>query len=99
MGKRLTAQQIMDNYQPGDRVPHETPETFWANKLYGAKTNMVSKEKTLYQDLEERGQQHPIVIGSREEGGTPTILNGHHRLAALHHMNPNQFVNYHMVTP
>lgn len=98
MGKRLTAQQIMDNYQPGDMLREDTPETFWAGKLESAKTTKVSKDKTLYQDLEERGQQKPITIGYKGFG-SPSILDGHHRLAALHHMNPDQFVKYRRVTP
>ena len=98
MGKRLTAQQIMDNYQPGDMLREDTPETFWAGKLKSAQTTRVSKDKTLYEDLEERGQQKPITIGYKGFG-SPSILDGHHRLAALHHMNPNQFVKYRRVTP
>lgn len=98
MGKRLTAQQIMDNYQPGDMLSEDAPETFWANKLESAKNTKVSEDKTLYQDIEERGQKKPIVIGSRGMG-MPSILDGHHRLATLHHINPNQFVKYRRVTP
>ena len=97
-GKKLTAQQIMDTYEPGDMSRENTPETFWAGKLASAKEVKVSKDKTLYQDLEERGQQKPITIGYRGFG-SPSILDGHHRLAALHHMNPNQFVKYRRVTP
>ena len=96
MGKRLTAQQIMDNYQPGDILRDDTPETFWKNKLESAKTTKVSKDKTLYEDIKERGQQKPILIGSRGMS-FPQILDGHHRLAILHHINPNQFVKYRRV--
>jgi hypothetical protein len=98
MGKRLTAQQIMDNYQPGDILRHQEPEEFWGYKLEEAKTNKISKDRTLYQDIEERGQQKPITLGYKGLGA-PSILDGHHRLAALHHMNPNQFVKYRRVTP
>ena len=97
MGKRLTAQQIMDNYQPGDMLREDTPEIFWAGKLESAKTTQVSKDKTLYQDLKERGQQKPITIVYKGFG-SPSVLDGHHRLAALHHMNPDQFVKYRRVT-
>ena len=97
MGKRLTAQQIMDNYQPGDMLPTQQPEQFWTERLAQARTTKISNDKTLYQDLAERGQQKPITIGYRGFG-SPSILDGHHRLAALHHMNPNQFVKYRRVT-
>lgn len=96
-GKRLTAQQIMDNYQPGDMLRNDTPENFWAGRLKNAQTTRVSEDKTLYQDLAERGQQKPITIGHRGFG-SPSILDGHHRLAALHHINPDQFVKYRRVT-
>ena len=98
MGKRLTAQQIMDNYQPGDMLKGDTPETFWAGKLESAKNTKVSEDKTLFEDIADRGQQKAITIGSRGMG-MASILDGHHRLAVLHHINPNQFVKYRRVTP
>ena len=93
-GKKLTAQQIIDNYKPGDLVNNETPEQFWATKLRVAKNSRVSEGETLYEDLAKRGQRIPILLNHDEK----EIVDGHHRLASMHHINPNQFVNYQSVT-
>jgi len=93
-GKRLTAQQIMDNYKPGDLTSNETPEQFWATKLKVAKDSKISEGETLYEDLVNRGQRLPILLNHDEK----EIVDGHHRLAVMHHINPNQFVNYQGVT-
>lgn len=83
----------MDNYQPGDMLHSDNPKEFWNTKLEDTKTTKVSEDKTLFEDIAERGQQKPILIGSRGMGMS-SILDGHHRLAALHHINPDQFVKY-----
>ena len=94
-GKRLTAQQIMDNYKPGDMLPTQQPEQFWTERLAQARTTKISNDKTLYQDLAERGQQKPILLTQGDALYTkPTIIDGHHRLALMHHINPQQFVKY-----
>lgn len=95
MGKRFTAQQIMDNYEPGDWfVRNQTLEEFWDQKLSEAKEpSEAYGGKSLYEHIEEHGQKTPIQIGTRGFS-YPLILEGHHRLAAMHHMNPNQFVKY-----
>jgi len=96
-GKRLTAQQIMDNYRPGDMAKNETPEQFWKHKLTVAKNSNwywgVEGGETLYEDLANNGQRLPILLNHDEK----EIVDGHHRLAAMHHINPNQFVNYQSV--
>lgn len=95
MGKRLTAQQIMDNYEPGDWNPRtQSKEEFWDQKLSDAKEpRAIYGGKSLYENIEEHGQKEPVIIGSRGMG-FPSIFEGHHRLAVMHHMNPNQFVKY-----
>lgn len=94
MGKRLTAQHIMDNYQIGNSRSNKTDEEFWADTLETAKTTKVSADKTLFEHITERGQLKPILIGRKSIHSPAEIFDGHHRLAVLHHMNPNQFVKY-----
>ena len=97
-GKRLTAQQIMDTYQSGEYAAQGdaeasvgrnfTSDEFWAGKLYEAQR--VRGEKSLYQDIEKHGQKKPILINQKDQ----EIVDGHHRLVSLYHMNPHQFVKY-----
>lgn len=107
MPKRLTARDIIENYEPGDFNPDwemdtvpktisdydyepvDNIEDFWDRKLEGAKFR-GSQHTSLYEDLKNEGQKKPILLNQK----TREIVDGHHRLAALHHMNPDQFVKY-----
>lgn len=95
MSRRLTAQQIMENYEPGDwNARTETKDEFWNQKLAESQEpREIYGGKSLYEHLQEHGQKSPVIIGSRGMG-FPSIFEGHHRLAALHHINPHQFVKY-----
>ena len=94
-GKKLTAQQIMDTYAPGDKLAKESADQFWNSKLEEAHILKVSKDRSLYEDVKQHGQKKPILL---TQGGPlytePTIIDGHHRLALMHHINPQQFVKY-----
>ena len=97
-GKRLTAQQIMDNYHSGEHAAYAdaeahagrnfTSDEFWAGKLYEAQR--LSGDSSLYQNIEKHGQKKPILINQKDK----EIVDGHHRLVSLYHMNPHQFVKY-----
>ena len=45
--KRLTAQQIMDNYEPADKHESEFVENFWEDKLDESYELKVSKDISL----------------------------------------------------
>jgi hypothetical protein len=112
MAKRLTARDIMNNFDPGDFNPDwemdTVPKTisdydyepvsdldeFWENKLSSSQFR-GSKEQSLYESIQSEGQKKPITLNM----GTKEIIDGHHRLAAMHHMNPNQFVKYRSFKP
>jgi hypothetical protein len=112
MAKRLTAREIMSKFDPGDFNPDwemdtvpKTPsdydyepvddiDTFWNNKLQDAQFR-GSKDMSLYDDIKTHGQKKPVVLNME----TNEIIDGHHRLAAIHHMNPNQFVKYRSYKP
>jgi len=100
-GKKLTAQQIMDNYQSGEYAAQSdseasvgrnfTSDEFWAGKLYEAQR--LRGNSSLYQDIEKYGQKKPISLNQEEK----EIVDGHHRLVSMYHMNPHQFVRYRSV--
>ena len=92
--KRLTAQQIMDNYEPADKHESEFVENFWEDKLDESYEIKVSKDISLHQHIAERGQLKPILLKKANETDKAQIIDGHHRLAVLHHLSPNQFVKY-----
>ena len=89
MTKRLTARNIIENYRAGDHSPDEDKEGFWETKLEDAKFR-GSQRSSLYESIQTEGQKKPILLNQK----TMEIVDGHHRLAALHHMNPDQFVKY-----
>lgn len=95
MAKRLTARDIMQHYEPGDWNPKtQSKEEFWDQKLTEAKEpREVYGGRSLYENLQEHGQKEPLLLGNRGMA-FPQIFEGHHRLAALHHINPDQFVKY-----
>lgn len=92
--KRLTAQQIMDTYEPTDKHESEFAENFWEDRLDESYEIKVSKDKSLHEDIAERGQRKPILLKKANEINKAQIIDGHHRLAVVHHLNPNQFVKY-----
>lgn len=51
------------------------------------------KSTTLYDSIKEHGVAEPIHI-SAEEGESPTILSGHHRIAAANDINPDMRVPF-----
>lgn len=110
MGKRLTARKIMETFEPGDYVSDSetehgmtVPKTpsdydyepvtdvneFWNRKLQNAKLG-TKDSPSLYDSIKREGQKKPISLNME----TKEILDGHHRLAVLYHLNPDQFVKY-----
>ena len=47
---------------------------------------------SLYDSIKREGVHTPIFVGSSQYVPRPVVTNGHHRLAAARHLNPNQFV-------
>lgn len=48
---------------------------------------------TLHEDIAAHGVQQPIALGQHESpSGRPSIAGGHHRLAAMQHLNPDQLL-------
>lgn len=96
MGKRLTAREIIDTFTPGDYTGQGTaagdPEkSFWDERLKQAKWSPKSGERpSLFDDIKESGQKKPVSLNM----DTKEILDGHHRIAVIAHLNPNQFVKY-----
>lgn len=47
---------------------------------------------SLYDSIKEKGVHTPIFVGKSYGVPRPVVQNGHHRLAAARHLNPDQFV-------
>jgi hypothetical protein len=47
---------------------------------------------SLYDSIKEHGVHTPIFVGRSRYVPRPVVTNGHHRLAASRHLNPNQFI-------
>jgi len=98
MRKRLTAREIVHTFTPGDYSgdpqDNDSLGLFWKDRLSQAKWSPVvagsETKQSLFDDIKEHGQKRPISLNLE----TKEILDGHHRLAALYHLNPNQFVKY-----
>lgn len=84
----MTSQEIMDNFEPidGDYLEDETTDELWERKALEAKDN------GLMESIKEHGVQIPVSLHPWNQ----YIVGGHHRIAAQHKLNPNQFipVNY-----
>jgi hypothetical protein len=65
-------------------------------KLNDAKHDQSYDGKTsLYNSIASKGVQEPIQVSSlRDSKKRPSVVNGHHRLAVTHNLNPNQFMNF-----
>ena len=98
MGKRLTARDIVHTFTPGDYTgdpqDNDSLGLFWKNRLEQAKWSPSimgsGSTQSLYDNIKEHGQKKPVSLNLE----TKEILDGHHRLASLYHLNPNQFVKY-----
>jgi hypothetical protein len=48
---------------------------------------------TLTEDIKAKGVTHPIALGQHESpSGRPSIAGGHHRVAVMQHLNPDQLL-------
>lgn len=94
MARRLTAQQIINEFTPGDYPgdveDHEQLGNFWKQRLEQSRWSSSVMGGGLYEDIKAHGQKKPVVLNME----TKEILDGHHRIAAMHHINPDQFVRY-----
>jgi hypothetical protein len=96
--KRLTARDIVHNFVPGDYSGDPDDQDmlgdFWKNRYQQSKWSpMVSgsgEKDSIYDSIEKEGQKKPVSLNLE----TKEILDGHHRIAAMYHMNPDQFVKY-----
>lgn len=90
--KRITARELTTEWTPGDYSGdpknEEMLENFWELKLKQAKTPYTGE--SLYENIKNRGQQSPVSLNFK----TKEILDGHHRIAALNNLHPEQFVKY-----
>jgi hypothetical protein len=57
----------------------------YAGQPYGSASS-------LYDSIKKEGVHTPIFVGKSYGVPRPVVQNGHHRLAAARHLNPNQFV-------
>lgn len=80
----MTAQEIVENYSPipGDFIGNETPSELWERKANEAEDN------GLLDSIKEQGVQVPVSLSFRNK----VVVGGHHRIAAQHILNPNQFI-------
>ena len=86
----MTPQEIMDNYEPNpfenkwnaEHKRKENTEELWARKADEA------DKSGLTGDIKEKGVGLPISLDMH----TNTVNDGHHRVAAAHRLNPDQFM-------
>jgi hypothetical protein len=88
------------------KAPAETDEQLYNRKLaeavttkrgkinpYGRGANRVVSIPTLYEDIKAHGVSHPIALGQHESpSGRPSLAGGHHRVAVMAHLNPDQLL-------
>ena len=48
---------------------------------------------SLYDSIKTEGIQSPISVGRSPYMKRPIVIDGHHRLAVAHNLNPNQFLH------
>lgn len=84
----MTPREIMKEYSPigGDFIGNETADQLWERKADEAEAN------GLLDSVRELGVQVPVSLDHRHK----EVMGGHHRIAAQHRLNPDQFipVNY-----
>lgn len=94
MPKRLTARDIVHTFTPGDFAGDTSDDDqmgdFWRQRYEQSKWTPSSGNTSLFESIKEKGQQKPVSLNL----DTKEILDGHHRIAALYRLNPNQFVKY-----
>lgn len=104
MGKRLTARDIVHTFTPGDfsgdPTDNEQLGDFWRQRYEQSKwtptiSGSGSGGTSLFESIKEKGQQKPVSLNM----DTKEILDGHHRIAAMYRLNPDQFVKYRAWTP
>ena len=56
-----------------------------------AASRLAASKPELYESIKEHGVQSPVRVHDRyvDTEGIPTIINGHHRIAAANDINPN----------
>jgi hypothetical protein len=84
------------------KAPAETDEQLYARKLDEATNTKRGKVvgrgrtvsiPTLTEDIRQHGVQQPIALGQTESpSGRPSIAGGHHRVAVMQHLNPDQLL-------
>lgn len=84
----MTAREIVGEYKPweGDYINDESAEDLWERKANESETN------GLLESIREHGVQIPVSL----DHAGKQVVGGHHRIAAQHRLNPDQFipVNY-----
>lgn len=84
----MTPREIMETHSPllGDYLAGESTDELWERKADEAENN------GLLDSIREKGVQVPVSLTP----GMNMIVGGHHRIAAQHRLNPDQFipVNY-----
>jgi hypothetical protein len=84
----MTAREIVKDFEPidGDYLPDESTDELWERKADEAEQN------GLMDSIKETGVQIPVSLHPRDQ----YVVGGHHRIAAQHRLNPDQFipVNY-----
>jgi hypothetical protein len=101
----MTPGEVINHYHLGDanlmsREPGpkgaeqkaEDEETLQYKLKDSQHTQSYDGTSSLYDSIKRQGVHTPIFVGSSRYISRPVVTNGHHRLAAARHLNPNQFV-------
>ena len=71
-----------------ERAAPETDDQLWQRKL------AESTKSGLTQGIRERGVEMPVMLATETQGrmGKPNIAGGHHRVAVMNNLNPDQLM-------
>jgi hypothetical protein len=87
-GTDISVSRAASVKRDGKYVPHETNEQLYQRKLGEAnKSGLTFK-------LHTQGVNMPIMLATETQGvtGKPNVAGGHHRLAVMSHLSPDQLL-------
>lgn len=103
----MSAHEIKGEYQPldGDRSGYETDDEVWERKLDEATNNrthwdddegvLTRYPATQTEHIRQHGVTQPVHLGSGNSWGDSNkrqVAGGHHRIAVMGHLNPDQLM-------
>ena len=88
----MTAEEITKHFKLGDAGDSSTKDLM-EYKLQDSKHSQSHDGKTsLYESIKSEGVKKPVEIETSPYVDRPILVNGHHRLASAHNLNPKQFL-------